>query len=171
MIDLITLNILYDNDYNLYEIKKLIDNKCSLFLKVSFGSILPVLKKLSANGMLNVEKQLSAGGKKRSIYSITQKGKEHFHKLIADDLPENPPTAEQIISIKLISLLRESDFNKIQIINDIIKHYELSKINAEKILKAKVANDVGFETLINGYIRYYEEKIRILTNLINKIKI
>ena len=98
MIELLILIVLLDEKSSIYGIKKKIESLFSLFLKTSFGSLYPALKKLEKNGHITVKTQLSSGGQKKSTYSITNKGKEHFKHLMFEELPANPVAANQIVN-------------------------------------------------------------------------
>ena len=171
MIDFIILNVLYDAPFNMYTLKKIINEKYSFFTKVSMGTLHPALNMLNVNGYISIEKSITEGGQRKSKYSITPEGKDYFHQLMAESLPEHPSRAELIINIKLVSLYREDDKTKISLIQEIIRYYELAKINTERLLKNKQADNICYESLIVSHVRCYDERIRILGNLINKIKI
>ncbi len=64
-----------------YELKKQLGVKLGAFWRVSFGSLYPCLKRLTADGALEVEESLFTSRKKH-VYRLTDRGDLHFHELL-----------------------------------------------------------------------------------------
>ena len=66
-----------------YEIKKLcIDGSFQHFVEVSFGSIYPALAKLETDGLVSCHTEAQDGKPDRKIYTISDRGRSQFVKLI-----------------------------------------------------------------------------------------
>jgi len=64
-----------------YELKKQLGVKLGAFWRVSFGSLYPCLKRLTADGALEVEESLFTSRKKH-VYRLTDRGDLLFHELL-----------------------------------------------------------------------------------------
>ena len=58
-----------------YEIKAFVDNSTRFFWAASYGQIYPELKRLAKAGLIEGE-ELAHGGRKRTVYSLTDAGRE-----------------------------------------------------------------------------------------------
>lgn len=82
---LVILGILRDRPLHGYEIKKVIEEHMADWTSIAFGSIYFAIDKMSDEGLIekvSVEQQ----GKRpsRSVYKITEKGREEFMRLLRD---------------------------------------------------------------------------------------
>lgn len=76
-LDCVILGLLSHQDMTGYEIKKRMDSTLRLFWGASFGSIYPTLKELVANE-LATKVESTENGRRKLIYAITEKGREHL---------------------------------------------------------------------------------------------
>ena len=164
MIELLILTILMDNKSSIYGIKQKIENNFSLFFKTSFGSLYPALKKLENNKYVSAKTQLSSGGQKKSVYSITNEGKEYFNTLMTENLPENPSIASQLINIRLIALSKIEIESQRQVISSILSYLENYKLNIEILL-----NNTELTKSHKKFIEYNLHKISEDIKWINSI--
>jgi PadR family transcriptional regulator AphA len=69
-----------------YEIKQAVDGSTRFFWAASYGQIYPELAKLAEAGLVEPEPQ-QTGGRKRTIYHLTDSGREELRRWL-DELPE-----------------------------------------------------------------------------------
>jgi len=81
VLDLAVLGLLKEAPMSGYELKKQLGVKLGAFWRVSFGSLYPCLKRLTADGALEVEESLFTSRKKH-VYRLTDRGDLHFHELL-----------------------------------------------------------------------------------------
>jgi DNA-binding PadR family transcriptional regulator len=162
IVELIILFTLKTNGFNIYEIKKFIDDKFSLFYKTSFGTLYPALKKLSQKDYLEMEKKMSEGGQRQSVYKITEKGNRYFNELLISD---NSLLSVQFADIFAVIIsgknIDEDVLQKAK--ENLVKFFELKKIEMLKFLKT-ANNQDSLVKYINIYIDNIDEKIRYLNN-------
>lgn len=165
MIELLILLVLLENKCSIYRIRQKIEDSFSLFLKVSFGSIYPALKKLEKNKYVTVKTELSSGGQRKSLYTITEAGKEYFKQLMTADMPDNPSIANQILDIKMMALNKiESDYQKTTV-NSILQYLQHQKINAENSLEKIDTENKIAKRLVKYNLEKISEKIQWLNSL------
>lgn len=83
----ICLAILTQGDTTGYDIRKRsTEGDFSFFLEASFGSIYPALSKLEEDGMVTSRVEPQEGRPAKRVYSITEKGREHFISKLYEDL-------------------------------------------------------------------------------------
>ncbi len=98
MQDKIVLGFLMSGNKTGYKIKKMMEVSTSYFFNTSLGSIYPALKKLEKNQMVNM-KELVKKGRLQKVYTITPKGKEHFHEWL-----QSEPTVFKIRTDALLKI-------------------------------------------------------------------
>jgi DNA-binding PadR family transcriptional regulator len=151
MIEMLVLIALLDGKSSIYGIKQKIEANMGLFLKISFGSIYPALSKLEKKKIISVRSQISEGGQRRSLYSITSQGREHFNQLMLEELPDNPTTAAQLLKVKLFSISKLSQESKEQVKINILNFLDTQKLNAKNLLSS---TETKFDKLQKAYIEY-----------------
>ncbi|MDD5937309.1 MAG: PadR family transcriptional regulator [Clostridiales bacterium] len=82
MLDYIILGVLCSDSLSGYDIRKCIEHGIGMFYKASYGSIYPILTKLTKEGCVSCEEE--KGMKKRKVYTIQPKGKEKFQEWLKD---------------------------------------------------------------------------------------
>ncbi len=68
-----------------YDIKKYIENGIGTFYKASFGSIYPMLKKLTEQGYL-IMYDKAQGSRQKKYYQITEEGKQLFNQWLTSPM-------------------------------------------------------------------------------------
>jgi PadR family transcriptional regulator AphA len=69
-----------------YDIKSFVDKSVRFFWAASYGSIYPELKRLQTAGLVAAD-GADAGGRRRTMYSITDAGRERIHAWLVSDEP------------------------------------------------------------------------------------
>ena len=169
MTDLLILFILQKNKSSIYGIKKEIDSKFCNYFSVSLGAIHPGLKRLEDKQLITLSKQISSGGQRKSTYSITEKGTNHFKDLIQAELPNHPSNAEQLINLKLLALDMLDEKSKKIILTDIARHYEKLKIMATAVLN-KIEISQHHSSILRQEIKTLEFKIERIALLAKDVK-
>ncbi len=135
MIELLVLIVLFKESSTIYGVKRKIDKRFFLFFKLSFGSIHPALKRLEKDNYVELKNTLTIGGQKKSIYSITEAGKNRLFELMVSDLPENPALANQLIIVKLMFLHKLPDESRHIVINSLSDYILSCKNKTEESIK------------------------------------
>jgi len=81
LLELAVLGLLKEKPMSGYELQKLLTAKLGAFWRVSFGSLYPCLKRLSAQGALRVLDSPSMSRKKH-VYHLTERGELLFQELL-----------------------------------------------------------------------------------------
>lgn len=79
MLEYLILGMVFGEDLTGYDIKKYIENGIGVFYKASFGSIYPMLKKLTNKGYL-IMYDKPQGSRQKKFYQITEEGKNLFNE-------------------------------------------------------------------------------------------
>ncbi|GAB3580563.1 helix-turn-helix transcriptional regulator [Calidifontibacter terrae] len=83
ILELAVLGLLQEQPMHGYELRKRLSGVLGAFRAVSFGSLYPCLRNLTARGWITEHAQPTAGGKRPRIsYELTAEGKEQFQTLI-----------------------------------------------------------------------------------------
>ena len=81
-----------------YEIKTLVDNSTRFFWAASYGQIYPELKRLAEAGLIEGE-DLAHGGRKRTVYSLTQSGRDALAEWHASGDPMQETRDETLLKM------------------------------------------------------------------------
>ncbi len=92
----VILGLLSEGDLTGYEIKKIIDARFTFFWNESYGQIYPELKKLAAGGLLCAHDAPNEGARKKTAYSITNKGRNELVAWLAG------PTEKETVRFELL---------------------------------------------------------------------
>lgn len=76
------LGLLKDTSMHGYELKKRLDEQMGHFRRISFGSLYPTLKRLSASGAIEISSPVGDVSRKRNVYHITPAGEAQFTDLL-----------------------------------------------------------------------------------------
>ncbi len=155
MIELLVLIVLFKESSTIYGVKRKIDKKFFLFFKLSFGSIHPALKRLEKDNYVELKTTLTIGGQKKSIYSITEAGKNRLFELMVSDLPENPALANQLLIVKLMFLHKLPEESKHIVINSLSDYVSNSKAETRQTIKKEEIESKEEEL----FYEFYSEKI------------
>jgi DNA-binding PadR family transcriptional regulator len=81
-----------------YEIKRLVDNSIRFFWAASYGQIYPELRRLEEAGLVEGASQ-PTGGRKRTVYKLTEAGREELRRWLAE-----PPEVFELRDEALLKL-------------------------------------------------------------------
>lgn len=82
-----------------YDIKKFCDRSISHFWNENYGHIYPVLKELEADGLVEGERMTSGGRPTRTVYNITQKGREELAQWLTEPVEPSPTRHELLLKL------------------------------------------------------------------------
>lgn len=137
MIDIAILYILSKYDSTTYKLAKIINELFFAYLKSSFGTINPALKRLEKLKCVEFSEKMTDGGMLSKIYSITPTGKKHLSDLMLSFKEDN---AYHIVNEAKI-LLYCSDFLSV---NELIEFKE-NLLNILTLYKIKLENGLKNE--------------------------
>jgi PadR family transcriptional regulator AphA len=83
-----------------YDIKKFCDRSIAHFWNENYGHIYPVLRELEAEGLIAGERRETEGRPPRTLYAITEKGREELRAWLAR--PVEPAPARHELLLKLV---------------------------------------------------------------------
>ncbi|MGL5857263.1 MAG: PadR family transcriptional regulator [Angustibacter sp.] len=88
VLDLAVLGLLHDSPLHGYELRKRLSTVLGPFRVLSYGTLYPCLKQLSAQCWIaETTSTRGAGRRARIVYELTAAGKEHFEQLVGDSGP------------------------------------------------------------------------------------
>ncbi len=166
MIELIALYFLYEKPQSIYGIKKIASDKFAIYFNLSLGSIHPALKRLENSKYVECKTEYSKGGQKKTVYSITEKGKDYFKDLMIAELPSNPTTSENLIKLKTLFIHYLDDEAQKAILLDITKFYDVLKAKMLKQQSKEKFVDKLQKTFLKQNIDELERKINGLKSLL-----
>lgn len=80
--------MLYRNALTGYDLRKCMENGVGMFYKASYGSIYPLLEKLSEQGMVSYTEN-TVSNRKQKKYAISDKGRKHFDYWLTEYEPSD----------------------------------------------------------------------------------
>ncbi|MCG8490586.1 MAG: PadR family transcriptional regulator [Sneathiellales bacterium] len=83
------VGLLLDKPNHAYALKQLLAPRVSSSDTVNDGVLYPLLKKLEKEGIISGKEDISPSNRKRTIYSVTDKGKDWFMKWLETDTDED----------------------------------------------------------------------------------
>ena len=84
----VILGILMETSASGYEIKQHFERLFSNFYNASYGTIYPTLTKLEQDGLITKQSLVQEGRPNKNVYTITEKGREAFHRYMVSDIQE-----------------------------------------------------------------------------------
>jgi len=90
------LGILSRNSLSGYDIKKLVDSSISYFWNENFGHLYTVLRRMEQEDLVSRRVMHTSGRPDRSVFSITDKGREVLSDWLMRE-PEDPPTRIELL--------------------------------------------------------------------------
>ncbi len=158
--ELLVLSVLLNQECTIYKIRKIINKYFFVFCRPSFGSICPTLDKLLENKYVKVKKSMSPGGQKSSLYSITTGGKKYFAALMREELPQNPPAAEQLANVKIMLLSQLAKPQKLQVLSILKDYYQSRLLDFENFSQELKDNEkTELKNIGTGFIKYNIDSI------------
>ena len=98
MIDYIAMGMVLHEEMTGYGIKKEIEAGIGNFYQVSYGSLYPALKKLTAKGFLTM-KEVTQGRRQKKYYRITEAGKAAFLEWLSSPLDPEADGSVQLMRL------------------------------------------------------------------------
>lgn len=98
MMEYAALGFLMYRPLSMYDLKKAMERSTQHFLSASFGTLHPLLLKLSRQGLVTSESQ-AANGRNKKVYTITPAGRAHFIAWLGQDV-----MAERVSDPRLLRL-------------------------------------------------------------------
>ena len=80
------LGFLMEAELTGYDLKRRFQDSVGFFYRVSDGSLYPALKKLAHDRLVTMRRERN-GKRARKVYAITQIGRQHFLKMLAEPSP------------------------------------------------------------------------------------
>ncbi|MCI9413914.1 MAG: PadR family transcriptional regulator [Clostridiales bacterium] len=77
MLEFIVMGMVYEQELTGYDIKKMIEKGVGVFYRASYGSLYPLLGRLTGKGLLTMREQ-PQGGRARKLYRATEQGRQAF---------------------------------------------------------------------------------------------
>lgn len=170
-IDKVILGLLCHEDLSGYDIKKRIDGAVSFFWKGSFGNIYPALKDLE-NSALITKTDSSVGGRERSVYHITDAGRDALKEWLCDKQASNElryetllklffsSGADREVSLRNIELFEKQTEQDLEILKTCCRSLENAQDNEDHIYYYLTAS-FGVETY-EAYLRWCKKAKKIL---------
>lgn len=129
MLEYVILGMLVHDSLTGYDIKKLIENGIGVFYKASFGSLYPLLKRLTKNGLVTSE-EIMEGDRQKKYYTLTTTGKAAFHEWLVEPIATGEHTHNQLVKVYFFDQLDKEERDLL------LKEYERNnEIYLKKLLK------------------------------------
>lgn len=171
----IILGLLNHEDMTGYDIKKRIDVSISFFWDVGFGQIYPTLKTLVKDELVTI-KENDSSGRKRIVYSITDKGREELKRWLGTPVEKEYVKYEILLklffgselspedNIRVIEQFKERNKNGLDMIR--LFKGELSGIMNQNKDHLHYYLAVLFgEKIYNAYMEWSDEAVKLLKEL------
>ncbi|MBO9540564.1 PadR family transcriptional regulator [bacterium] len=98
MMEFAVLGFLLYRPLSMYDLKKAMERSTQHFLSASFGTLHPLLQRLSKQGFVTGEDQMG-NGRNKKVYTITPAGRSHFVEWLGQDV-----MAERVSDPRLLRL-------------------------------------------------------------------
>lgn len=151
MLDIAILYILLSGPQNIYSVRKLILSLFAIYIKPSFGSLHPAMKRLESAGYVKCENTVTMGGQPKSTFTITVEGKKHFSELLKEEFPANIAQAKQMCDMKLLMLSSTDESEKDIVIYRAISFHEKYRLNILKVKDAFQTKNLNTEKKLLEY--------------------
>lgn len=147
------LGALMERPMHGYDIRKYFEDAHGCLWMVNYGSIYPTLKSLDKGGMVRGRTETAEGARSKKVYSITEKGRQEFQKLLEDRLEKEAFIRDEFtlhlffmdyLDKKVIKNILEKKIRGNQAIFDHINEHEdhirkiLSKYRFEAVRRGKM---------------------------------
>ena len=127
MSEIVILYILAKYDATIYKISKIMEEMFFAFLKPSFGTINPAVKRLIKLGCIETEDKMSQGGMASKLCSITPIGRKHLKNLLLTLEFNHPAHILNNARIALFCIDILDDNEKEELVKNIHNHLILYK--------------------------------------------
>lgn len=112
MLEYITLGMVLEQPLTGYDIKKFIETGIGTFYKASYGSLYPLLKRMTDQGLLTVIEE-SQGNRHKKYYKITDQGTSAFFQWLKSPIEFNGSTDQQLARIYFFDKLPRSERERV----------------------------------------------------------
>lgn len=172
----VILGMLMIKNLTIYEVKNYLEGNLSPFYSGSYGSIQAAVKKLLANEQISFEEKIE-NGRNKKIYSITQKGKEEFHKWLETEIQVTKLKDNALTRLFFFGFLEKG--KRIRLVEGYIKSLknnikEFSDFQNERLKKElpQHLNEIAnYQMITLQYgIDHLEFDIKWYENLLNDMK-
>lgn len=138
MLEYIVLGMVNYEDMTGYDIKKYIESGICIFYKASFGSLYPILKKLTQKGYIT-KYEKNVGERVKIYYHITKEGREEFEKWLQVPISIDDGKGTQLVKVyfydtlpqevskRLLSIYKKNNEIYLQELRDLENQYMNSK--------------------------------------------
>lgn len=133
MNELFILGELMEEPQSGYHLRNALQVSLGHHRKISYGVIYPLLEKLEKEGFLEIT-NVESDKKNKKIAAITEKGKEHFFKLMKMPVPEGAHNAD-IYLIKLDVMQHLSLDEQIELLDQFYQEQKYIIKDTEKALQ------------------------------------
>ncbi|MCL6458515.1 MAG: PadR family transcriptional regulator [Gorillibacterium sp.] len=133
---LIILGLLMEEDAHPYEIRrKMTERKMNLYIKMQDGSLYYAIDQLHGEGCIDIVRVVRESNRPdRTVYHITEAGKQKFHQLMKEQFQYSPKMYHPINTVIAFSQFSDSEFIQKELIRCIKQQVEFS----EQLLQAYV---------------------------------
>jgi len=94
VLELAVLGLLKERPMYGYELKKQLDERLGHTWRISYGSLYPMLKKLSKAEAVEMEYAKGETSRRKNVYRLTAKGEELFEQLLEESSPNDAEDRE-----------------------------------------------------------------------------
>ncbi|OUR79064.1 hypothetical protein A9Q83_05645 [Alphaproteobacteria bacterium 46_93_T64] len=119
------MGLLLEQPNHAYALKHLLEPRVSPSESINDGVLYPLLRKLETDGIIAGQQQVSASNRKRTIYTVTAKGKGWFIDWLESDVHEEDAPAYDFF-------LGNSLFVKVQFFDRLPFDQRLQKFKAQQ---------------------------------------
>ena len=161
-IDMVILGLLSHEDLTGYDIKKRIDGAISFFWKGSFGNIYPALKDMETQGLIT-KIDTSVGGREKTIYHITNSGRDALKDWLKEEQVSNELKYETLLKLFFGGAeSREVSIHNIEVFEEQIqKDLKVLKTYSEILERSPDVEDHIYYSLTASFgIETYEAYLR-----------
>lgn len=104
MLEFIVLGVLGKQSLTGYDIKKVIEKGVGVFYKASYGTLYPLLSRLTEKGFLTVKEEAN-GGRQKKYYEVTAKGRTRFMSWLTQADKSNDNSDTRLAKVYFFDLL------------------------------------------------------------------
>jgi PadR family transcriptional regulator, regulatory protein AphA len=133
-----------------YEIKQIVDHSTRFFWAASYGQIYPELRKLAKAGLVEGESQ-PTGGRKRTVYRLTDAGREELRNWLAEPAQHYELRDEGLLKLFFAGAAEPGKAVEIIDAKQRLMEQKLAELRAIEPYAAAVASSDPFPYLVLRY--------------------
>ena len=159
MLEHIVLGIVYDKPHTGYEIKKEIESTIGIIYRASYGSLYPLLKRLSEKKLIKevVSHNSDTTTRVKRYYQITASGKTYFHSWLVEPMSFPDTMENQLGKIFFFSkLTKQERLKQFKSYEESLEQFKakLNEMHATCMAKPESEHDY-----YHGAIMYYGQML------------